>query len=66
MEAMPPHPPLYNPALRHPVFFTESLRKPPFPLPFSSAHSFSFSPVAAGYVLEQRRLPAGRATGAKL
>ncbi|KAF2772896.1 hypothetical protein EJ03DRAFT_173003 [Teratosphaeria nubilosa] len=56
IEAMPPfttpiertnHPlPMYNPALVHPVFFTDAWRKPPFPMPLSAG----ISPVAAGYV----------------
>jgi len=36
---------MYNPAMVHPVFFTDGWRKPPFPLPFNAA----FNPVAAGY-----------------
>ncbi|KAK0780653.1 hypothetical protein LTR91_011330 [Friedmanniomyces endolithicus] len=42
---------LYNPALMHPVFFTDCWRKPPFPLPVNAA----FSPVAAGYVFGNGR-----------
>ncbi|KAK0944143.1 hypothetical protein LTR29_004275 [Friedmanniomyces endolithicus] len=62
VEAMPPNgtpraptagPNLasYNPALMHPVFFTDGWRKPPFPLPVNAA----FSPVAAGYVFGNGR-----------
>ncbi|KAK6435000.1 hypothetical protein LTR95_008814 [Oleoguttula sp. CCFEE 5521] len=36
----------YNPAITHPVFFTNAWRKPPFSMPGSAA----FSPVATGYV----------------
>ncbi|KAH9833611.1 hypothetical protein Tdes44962_MAKER08769 [Teratosphaeria destructans] len=38
--------PMYNPALVHPVFFTDAWRKPPFPMPLNAG----VSPVAAGYV----------------
>ncbi|KAK5695071.1 hypothetical protein LTR17_024656 [Elasticomyces elasticus] len=62
IEAMPPNTSspgtaagpaltLYNPALVHPVFFSESWRKPPFPLPINA----SFNPVAAGYVFGNGR-----------
>lgn len=44
---------LYESAVRHPVFFTEQLKKPPFPIPGVAGHGWS--PVAAGYILEQRR-----------
>jgi hypothetical protein len=66
IEAMPPHhtalattpfqpPPhaLYNSAIRHPVFFTQNLRKPPFPIP--QIASQGWSPVASGYIMEQQR-----------
>lgn len=57
MEAMPPHqtprhhaaltpnPQPFNPAMVHPVFFSEAWRKAPFPVPGTGA----FSPVATGY-----------------
>jgi hypothetical protein len=44
---------LYDSAVRHPVFFTESLRKPPFPIPAMGSHGFS--PVAMGYINETRK-----------
>ncbi|KAF2739017.1 hypothetical protein EJ04DRAFT_458421 [Polyplosphaeria fusca] len=63
IEAMPPLvagpffplPPrnLYDSAIRHPVFFTDQLRKPPFPIPEMPCQGWS--PVASGYVLEQKR-----------
>ncbi|PSN61889.1 hypothetical protein BS50DRAFT_613484 [Corynespora cassiicola Philippines] len=67
IEAMPPSPfgaaqkqPLFQPprgfydaAVRHPVFFTEQLRKPPFPIP--EAASQGWSPVASGYIAERGR-----------
>ncbi|GAB7335678.1 hypothetical protein MBLNU13_g07989t1 [Cladosporium sp. NU13] len=58
MEAMPPHrsPELdsssshaatpFNPAVVHPVFFSQAWRKAPYPLPGTTG----FSPVATGYV----------------
>jgi hypothetical protein len=45
---------LYDSAVRHPVFFTESLRKPPFPIPAMGSHGFS--PVAMGYINETRKM----------
>ncbi|KAI9705418.1 MAG: hypothetical protein M1836_006173 [Candelina mexicana] len=46
------HLPNYNSAIRHPVFFTESLRKPPFPLP---AHANrGSSPVVFGSCIAYR------------
>ncbi|KAL7778638.1 hypothetical protein CFE70_008139 [Pyrenophora teres f. teres 0-1] len=63
IEAMPPFgpaqtpatffTPVYDSAIRHPVFFTQNLKKPPFPIPQVAAHSWN--PVASGYVAEQRR-----------
>ncbi|CAN9219212.1 unnamed protein product [Alternaria alternata] len=63
IEAMPPFgppqtpatffTPVYDSAIRHPVFFTQNLKKPPFPIP--QAASQGWSPVASGYVMEQRR-----------
>lgn len=41
----------YDPSTRHPVFFTQSLRKPPFPIRDGSGGGFS--PVAFGYVVER-------------
>lgn len=52
-------PPQYDPATRHPVFFTAALRRPPFPLPEGACRGVS--PVAWGYVWEE----AARAGGAK-
>ncbi|KAF2645367.1 hypothetical protein P280DRAFT_545348 [Massarina eburnea CBS 473.64] len=65
LEAMPPFsatstspfsPPraFYDSAVRHPVFFTEQLRKPPFPIPQMASQGWS--PVASGYIQEQKRL----------
>ncbi|KAF2265849.1 hypothetical protein CC78DRAFT_514837 [Lojkania enalia] len=58
IEAMPPLamlPPrnLYDSAVRHPVFFTEQLRKPPFPMP--DMGSQGWSPVANGYIMEKKK-----------
>ena len=63
IEAMPPFgpahtpatffTPVYDSAIRHPVFFTQNLKKPPFPIPQFAAQSWN--PVASGYVAEQRR-----------
>ncbi|KAL2349711.1 hypothetical protein BJ546DRAFT_866359, partial [Cryomyces antarcticus] len=76
LEAMPPHlSPLslqarmpsspvtqhYNASIRHPVFFTERLRKAPFPLPIAARGSMS--PVAEGYILEDRRKDAAAPNG---
>ncbi|KAK4544396.1 hypothetical protein LTR36_004287 [Oleoguttula mirabilis] len=68
IEAMPPSStppikqqaamPMYNPAVTHPVFFTETWRKPPFPLPFNAG----FSPVAAGYAFGNNKPRAGSPT----
>jgi hypothetical protein len=46
----PPRIPLYDPAKCHPVFFTQSLRKPPFP--FADGGGGMANPVAFGYVAE--------------
>jgi hypothetical protein len=40
----------FDPAKCHPVFFTPTLRKPPFPM-FGPGTAFS-NPVAMGYVTE--------------
>ncbi|KAH6016592.1 hypothetical protein HBI83_135830 [Parastagonospora nodorum] len=60
IEAMPPFPPrqpstspFYDSAVRHPVFFTQNLKKPPFPIP--QIASQGWSPVANGYIMEQQR-----------
>ncbi|OAL04155.1 hypothetical protein IQ06DRAFT_324587 [Phaeosphaeriaceae sp. SRC1lsM3a] len=60
LEAMPPHQPahapahsFYDSAIRHPVFFTQNLKKPPFPIP--QIASQGWSPVANGYIMEQQR-----------
>ncbi|KAK4915194.1 hypothetical protein LTR28_013584, partial [Elasticomyces elasticus] len=47
----------YNPSTRHPVFFTERLRKAPFPLP--NAARGSIHPAVEGYILENRREAVG-------
>ncbi|KAF2808294.1 uncharacterized protein BDZ99DRAFT_51312 [Mytilinidion resinicola] len=49
-------PSAYDSAVRHPVFFTQQLRKPPFPLPQNAAQGAN--PVAFGYVLESRKADA--------
>jgi hypothetical protein len=64
IEAMPPFgppqtpatffTPVYDSAIRHPVFFTQNLKKPPFPIP--QVASQGWNPVASGYVMEQRRV----------
>ncbi|KAF2009909.1 hypothetical protein BU24DRAFT_66926 [Aaosphaeria arxii CBS 175.79] len=41
----------YDPAKRHPVFFTERLRKPPFRVP--DVVGSGYSPVASGYIVER-------------
>ncbi|KAG9194685.1 hypothetical protein G6011_04720 [Alternaria panax] len=63
IEAMPPFgppktpatffTPVYDSAIRHPVFFTQNLKKPPFPIPQGASQASN--PVASGYVMEQRR-----------
>jgi hypothetical protein len=51
--------PVYDSAIRHPVFFTQNLKKPPFPIP--QITSQGYHPVASGYIMEQRRVEeAGR------
>ncbi|KAL5114821.1 hypothetical protein ACEQ8H_007314 [Pleosporales sp. CAS-2024a] len=59
IEAMPPSlprpgvaPAFYDSAVRHPVFFTQNLKKPPFPIP--PIASQGWSPVANGYIMEQQ------------
>ncbi|KAK8191984.1 hypothetical protein HDK77DRAFT_485600 [Phyllosticta capitalensis] len=42
--------PAYDCAVRHPVFFTCALRKPPFALP----HDETMNPVARGYISENQ------------
>ncbi|KAF2658804.1 hypothetical protein K491DRAFT_592374 [Lophiostoma macrostomum CBS 122681] len=67
IEAMPPSIPVqpaYDSAVRHPVFFTEQLRKPPFPVP--EVASRGYSPVAKGYIMECRRVDANGAPRTKL
>ncbi|KAJ5065544.1 hypothetical protein J3E74DRAFT_414531 [Bipolaris maydis] len=66
VEAMPPFgppqtpasffTPVYDSAVRHPVFFTQNLKKPPFPLP--QVASQGCNPVASGYIMEQGRAEA--------
>ncbi|KAF2855836.1 hypothetical protein T440DRAFT_164755 [Plenodomus tracheiphilus IPT5] len=70
IEAMPPFgppqtpatffTPLYDSAVRHPVFFTQNLKKPPFPIP--QAASQGYNPVADGYIHEQRKAEAAGKT----
>jgi hypothetical protein len=43
----------YDSATRHPVFFTDALRKPPFPIPQMASQGWN--PVASGYIMEQRK-----------
>ncbi|KAF2838706.1 hypothetical protein M501DRAFT_935448 [Patellaria atrata CBS 101060] len=38
---------------RHPVFFTDSFRRPPFPLPPDASRGQS--PIAHGYIYEPKR-----------
>lgn len=80
MEAMPPfgHPshqpimtipvaPTYNAATCHPVFFSQALRKPPFPLPVVVGAAQGVNPVAFGYVAEgARRVGSASGMGTKL
>ncbi|EKG20975.1 hypothetical protein MPH_01700 [Macrophomina phaseolina MS6] len=40
----------YDISVRHPVFFSPALRKPPFPLPHAASEGVN--PVAHGYVVE--------------
>ena len=58
----------YDAATRHPVFFTSSLRKLPFPM--LDVGGMGWSPVASGYVVERGRrqgsVGMGRGTGTKL
>lgn len=68
VEAMPPsrtspfRPPqsFYDAATRHPVFFTNNLRKPPFPIP--QTPSQGWNPVAIGYIQERERVTGGAGT----
>ncbi|KAH7398439.1 hypothetical protein BKA66DRAFT_203743 [Pyrenochaeta sp. MPI-SDFR-AT-0127] len=70
VEAMPPFgpaqtpatffTPLYDSAIRHPVFFTQNLKKPPFPIPQSTGQGYN--PVASGYIMEQRKSDAAGRT----
>ncbi|KAF1919715.1 hypothetical protein BDU57DRAFT_512962 [Ampelomyces quisqualis] len=60
IDAMPPFRPaqtpaplVYDSAIRHPVFFTQNLKKPPFPMPRIASQGWS--PVANGYIEEQQR-----------
>jgi hypothetical protein len=55
---------LYDPSTRHPVFFTEQLRKPPFPIPQYATQGVN--PVAFGYVLDARRVDAAAGGRTKL
>ncbi|KAI9694089.1 MAG: hypothetical protein M1822_003360 [Bathelium mastoideum] len=65
--------PAYNPSMRHPVFFTERLRKPPFQLPLGPANilggrsgSAMRNPCAEGYVYEDQRSTEKRSDGTRL
>ncbi|KAF2993258.1 hypothetical protein E8E13_001044 [Curvularia kusanoi] len=63
--ALAPAQSFYDAATRHPVFFTGSLRKLPFPVPHMGSQGWS--PVASGYVVErQRGSNGGLGTGTKL
>ena len=55
LRPVPMGPPaaLYDSAVRHPVFFTQQLIKPPFPIP--QVPSQGFNPVANGYIMETRK-----------
>ncbi|KAF2631276.1 hypothetical protein BU25DRAFT_428973 [Macroventuria anomochaeta] len=68
IEAMPPartapsfptHS-FYDAATRHPVFFTNNLRKPPFPIP--QMPSQGWNPVANGYIQEREKATGGSGT----
>ena len=66
-------PSIYNPSMRHPVFFTERLRKLPFQLPVGPADvlresgaSAARSPCADGYVYEDGRNIGKRGGSARL
>jgi hypothetical protein len=48
-------PPIYCSATCHPVFFTQSLLKPPFPLPNGANLAVGLNPVAFGYIHESAR-----------
>ncbi|KAI9732091.1 MAG: hypothetical protein M1834_004187 [Cirrosporium novae-zelandiae] len=56
--------PKYNTAVMHPVFFTSSLRKAPFPLP--SGHGTQMNPAAHGYIWDPRSEIAKRNDGPRL
>lgn len=60
---MPPHV-LYDSAVRHPVFFSEQLRKPPFPIP--QMGSQGFSPIASGYIVESKKVEGNGTVRTKL
>lgn len=68
--ATPPHhplnkaPSLYDSAIRHPVFFTQQLRKPPFPIPNMASHGWN--PVASGYIVETMKPKTDGAVKTKL
>lgn len=49
----PPRSPVYDPLTCHPVFFTQSLRKPPFTVPDTGGGWLN--PVATGYIVEQKK-----------
>jgi len=62
---MPPYglphrsiPPFYDSATMHPVFFTEKVRRPPFPMP-TAAGCGTMNPVAYGYVFSERQASNG-------
>ncbi|UPX19055.1 uncharacterized protein EKO05_0009331 [Ascochyta rabiei] len=68
IEAMPPArtsssfpaQSFYDAATRHPVFFTNNLRKPPFPIP--QMRSQGWNPVANGYIQERAKAQGGGGT----
>lgn len=53
----------YDSAHRHPVFFTERYRKPPFTLPDGGGAGGIFNPVAQGYIFEGSRRPGSTVEG---
>ncbi|WPH04535.1 Hypothetical protein R9X50_00742700 [Acrodontium crateriforme] len=49
-----PNQPLYNPAMIHPVFHSETWHRPPFAVPTTAG----FSPIATGYVFGNGKIKA--------
>ena len=52
--------PPFDSSSRHPVFFTNTLRKAPFPLPLPASGVAVTNPVAQGYVFEAARAEAAK------